>query len=447
MRHVLARIVADDFDGNENDLLEQATSFYRAYQMIISVKTILIFMQTLPYLSVYKPLGVLVITSTRMVSDVVNFLLLFAVITLSFCLGFMGLQSADNYSGVTYNTNGDPIKVTEQYDPFGVEGAMWSPLWAVFGFFAPEQYKSFASVMLWIYLFTSSIILVNLLVAMFSETYTRVQDRSEQEYVYMTFDRVTDYRHVLLATPPLFNAPYIIMDYVFSISTWIWKYCCCKAVSETGNRLAAKAQKKAEETMNFQIGTTATLHSSGGANSSRESSYSIEAAEGSLSRHVEWHTDPELNTFDGKTLAEAYLKVKDIQDTETLSAMTHDLRDSVAASHKEQGNEFYELKGRLTKLENYLEDQVVYREAKLDPAQHALNHKLVELEKQMQHLMEGLGIKPPVALAKPLGETSHGGSGHHVKRVRRRRSMKSHVRPGEYDHRPPGPEMGSDVDG
>tara|TARA_B110001452_G_scaffold21628_1_gene17351 strand:+ start:612 stop:4946 length:4335 start_codon:yes stop_codon:yes gene_type:complete len=229
MEQVSSRISEPGFDGSEDDELSRTLEIYKAYKIIISLKTILIFLQTLPYLAVYRPLGVLVIVVTEMLGDVVNFSILFATITMAFMLGFMGLQSAGSFSG--------HVEV-EKYHAFGVGGAFWSPLWSVFGEFDPDQYDGVASVVLWIYLFLSAIILVNLLVAQFSDTFQKVQKFAEQEYIFLSFDRLSDYTHVFLAQPPLLSGPYILLYLTALGLQWLCDKCCCLAQGRAGTAVS-----------------------------------------------------------------------------------------------------------------------------------------------------------------------------------------------------------------
>merc|ERR1740130_2017156 len=76
------------------------------------------------------------------------------------------------------------------------------------------QYDPVSMVFMWLYIFTSSIVLVNLLIAMFSKTYNRVSSLAEQEYQHMFFDKVQEHQHVLLALPPVLNLPYVWFDLV-----------------------------------------------------------------------------------------------------------------------------------------------------------------------------------------------------------------------------------------
>ena len=68
--------------------------------------------------------------------------------------------------------------------------------------------------MLFVYVVISSIVLVNLLIAMFSDTYVKIKANSELEFLYQKYNRVFLYQSVVKATPPPFNAPLLIWDLV-----------------------------------------------------------------------------------------------------------------------------------------------------------------------------------------------------------------------------------------
>ena len=84
-------------------------------------------------------------------------------------------------------------------------------MWAIFGEFDLELLQDipWSAALLWLYTFLSSIVLVNLLVAMFAETYNRVLSEAEQEHRYQKAVRVFQHRHAILALPPPFNLPII----------------------------------------------------------------------------------------------------------------------------------------------------------------------------------------------------------------------------------------------
>ena len=55
-----------------------------------------------------------------------------------------------------------------------------------------------------------NVTLVNLLIAMFSDTYGRVSANARKEYAFKRYMALYMYQHVILTVPPPLNAPYII---------------------------------------------------------------------------------------------------------------------------------------------------------------------------------------------------------------------------------------------
>ena len=58
----------------------------------------------------------------------------------------------------------------------------------------------------------ASIILVNLLVAMFSDTYNRILENAEVEYKFQKYNRIFLYTNIVTSIPPPFNLPIVIND-------------------------------------------------------------------------------------------------------------------------------------------------------------------------------------------------------------------------------------------
>lgn len=84
------------------------------------------------------------------------------------------------------------------------------PIWAVYGVFELEELASApfgASALMWVYVLISSVILVNLLVAMFSDTYTKVLEQAEEEFRYQRYERMYTAQNVWAPSPPPFSFP------------------------------------------------------------------------------------------------------------------------------------------------------------------------------------------------------------------------------------------------
>ena len=121
------------------------------YILIVSFQMIFAVYEILPFLSqMYKPLGVLYIIFNKLLSDVFTWSLLFCIITISFCFTLVGMQKAGYYNNAEVNggnyggnggepaTDADGVLLSNEQllalsDPFDANGAMWAPLWAIFG--------------------------------------------------------------------------------------------------------------------------------------------------------------------------------------------------------------------------------------------------------------------------------------------------------------------------
>ena len=73
-----------DLESDQETAERRLKNVYTSYQILISVKVAFIFIQTLTYLIIYRPLGVLVVTLGDMVADVANFSVLLGVTICTF---------------------------------------------------------------------------------------------------------------------------------------------------------------------------------------------------------------------------------------------------------------------------------------------------------------------------------------------------------------------------
>merc|ERR1712087_143084 len=89
------------------------------------------------------------------------------------------------------------------------------PFWGVFGEMNLEDLDvPFSPIIMWVYVGISSVILVNLLVAMFSDTYSRIKANAELEFKYQKYVRVFQYLYVVHPVPPPFNLPFVLQGLV-----------------------------------------------------------------------------------------------------------------------------------------------------------------------------------------------------------------------------------------
>ena len=184
-----------------------AVPLYVAFSWFLTINVIFVVFRITQYRSVSKPFGVLIITLEAMMVDIVVFMEVFACVTGGFMLAFKGLTGSHLLH--------DDVPLWDQ-DWYGPDSHFMLPMWAMYGEFGElgelAEDLPWASPLLWIYTLTSSVVLVNLLVAMFAETYARVLSDAEQEHRYQKAVRIFMHRHAMHDVPPPFNLPIIALS-------------------------------------------------------------------------------------------------------------------------------------------------------------------------------------------------------------------------------------------
>jgi len=173
---------------------------FRAYQIVVSLNALTHSLELLPFITrLDQRFGVLVIVVENMIADLKLFLEYLAVVQIAFSLAFLGLARA----GI-HEFDGDF---------FTFDGTITIIAWSMYGWMDPDRFTSPVSFCLaWVYVLFVHVALVNLLVAMFTDTYRTVQRKAEDEYSYKKFMTTHLYLHVLICVPPPFNAPYVLWD-------------------------------------------------------------------------------------------------------------------------------------------------------------------------------------------------------------------------------------------
>jgi len=141
--------------------------------------------------------GVLLVTMERMLIDLVSFSQIFVLVLLAFSVSL---------AVVGVHTNRNPF-----------EAAML-PAWSVYMDFGLPQ-VSYADhivllVLIWLTTMISAVVMLNLLVAMFADTYTQVQAQSKQIFHYLKYKRIAMYREAVHPVPPPFNLPILLIHWI-----------------------------------------------------------------------------------------------------------------------------------------------------------------------------------------------------------------------------------------
>lgn len=229
---------------------EDNRALYQAYQVLIAGKVLQVFFNWLNFLSNYEDVGILIIMVKRMGTDVATFMgarppahpaapapphasvrvaagrderphlslrgsmapalrrvcALFRPAPLHASPALVrspvlrcraGLHGGGGGAG----DGAGLYREDEPWDPFAHKGSFWSPLWSTFGVIDVTAYTWVSAPVMWTYSFLCTIGMVNLLVAMFADTFNSVKTDSEIEFQFDECERMFRYRDVVLSTP------------------------------------------------------------------------------------------------------------------------------------------------------------------------------------------------------------------------------------------------------
>lgn len=182
---------------------------------LYAVLVVMNYYRVLRYLAYYESVGVLTLVVNFMLIDVGVFATLLFLITIGFGFAFAVLQ---------------PQQASEQGFEFILGNhPIWSSWWGLFGDYdrqsmyaqmgSQQPMATLAPLFLWVYEFFSVVLLMNLLVALMSDTYARVTAEGELRWKYARAQLIREY----LTQSPL-PAPLNIFYYLFySMPRFLWR--------------------------------------------------------------------------------------------------------------------------------------------------------------------------------------------------------------------------------
>jgi len=142
------------------------------------------------------------------------------VIVAGFCFALIGLSETATHhthliqqstiaDAVVGNARGALTSLEE-----GELALVWQPFFAMFAEFDIDELMKvpYGLPLMWVYVLIANVVLINMLIAMFTDTYTRIKINAEIEYRYQLFMHIFEYQHVVHHLPPPFNAPLLLWD-------------------------------------------------------------------------------------------------------------------------------------------------------------------------------------------------------------------------------------------
>lgn len=197
---------------------DDAVMLYTFYQVMLSLNILVITVLVLPYMSEWKDFGVLTIIIQEMVVDLATWSLLLVLVMLGFSLCLLGFDRVGWYQNPSMERGDNYSSADSIRSSFASSGAFWAPMWVLYGEVDPDAYLSMTESMtgwlVWLFCLVGSVVLVNLLVAMFADTFQKVREASEAEFYFQRYMRVFEYRHIQTVLPPPLNMPYVMYELI-----------------------------------------------------------------------------------------------------------------------------------------------------------------------------------------------------------------------------------------
>mmetsp|Transcript_9943 Transcript_9943/g.28938 ORF Transcript_9943/g.28938 Transcript_9943/m.28938 type:complete len:1510 (+) Transcript_9943:1910-6439(+) len=174
-------------------------------QVVLAICAIYAYTRMLLWLQIYRDVGVLSIIIQALFKDIVMFGGILVVVMAAFASAFVALMP----------TLGD--------ETFGTDGAFALPFWAMFGEFGDLHAVGLAGgqlgpSLLWIFSFTTQVVLVNLLIAMMSETYEKIKENADNEWKYSRVFVVDEFVSSVYWIPPPVSLPFLVLEMTHGFS-------------------------------------------------------------------------------------------------------------------------------------------------------------------------------------------------------------------------------------
>lgn len=194
------------FGGIYSKIPDHASMYNITSQRFMAIAAPLMWIRMFFFCDLYKFFGVIIIVISTMLKESLIFFFLLSVIIVGFLQAFIGLDQADGKSDLTYLiiTNmlrtvlsGPDFQSIERFDyPYG-------------------------SILYYLYNFLVSVILLNILIALFSQAYSDVVANGNDEYLYQYSTRVLKY--IRAPDEKIFLPPFNIIEiFMLDVPLYWW---------------------------------------------------------------------------------------------------------------------------------------------------------------------------------------------------------------------------------
>ena len=204
-----------------------------ALRSLLGITAIPLFLRLLEFVTIDSTrLGVLLVCLREMAVDIKDWFKLVMLLSIGFSVAF-SILTPNFHQGAEFQLahSAGPLRPFDSLNvavDFSAGGAFFLPLWALYGFFEPGELaaapgaSSFAPLVLWVYLMLAAVVFVNLLIAMFNSTYSRVHENAVEQWKMSYVHQIKAYIRQYPAPPPL-NVPCLLVENVWGLCTATWR--------------------------------------------------------------------------------------------------------------------------------------------------------------------------------------------------------------------------------
>ena len=188
------------------------TPVLEAYRTILAVAMVLFALRMLEWFTNNLEMGVLVVIIIRMIRNVSDWMPILLTITTGFAIAMSIVMPRFKIGDAELGV----YPFVELDLDISVGGPFMAPFWGIFGFFEPadiaraEGSAFLTPLLFWLYLLIALVLMTNLLIAMFNDTYVAVKDKSDEEFMMSRALKLKGYV-ALYAVPAPFN-----------VLAWMW---------------------------------------------------------------------------------------------------------------------------------------------------------------------------------------------------------------------------------
>ncbi|WAR05104.1 TMP2L-like protein [Mya arenaria] len=204
-------------------------STFEAARVVLALNFVTYFLRLLHIFSVHKKLGPKLVMIGKMLKDLIYFLLILMVFVLSYAIASHSILYPN--APLTWKT---AVQIIREAD-CSYDATIW-----INGTQArcpTDTGKWLVPIMMGIYILLANVLLLNLLIAMFSNTFEKVQDNADKHWFFQRFSLIHEYY-----TRPVLFPPLILLAHIFLVFRFVCESCCRGAM-----------KKEREETKQFLL--------------------------------------------------------------------------------------------------------------------------------------------------------------------------------------------------